>query len=205
MLRTLKPLLIAAVVLATLPVSASTAANFTSQSYPDTWTGETWTGETLETEAGRVECNGHFEGSLSAASSTLTLVPKYTNCQAFGFLTAEVNFTGCDYLWHVTFGSSDLYSGTIDIVCPSEKSIDVTASTCAFSIPAQTGLKSISFSNWTAGGDFEATTNASELKYTVTKDGFGCPFGGTGEKVGGTYRNSLLTMSSVFLRNIDIG
>ena len=47
-------------------------------------TGEN-VGENFHTEAGTITCKvSHYTGTLSAASSTLTAHPTYTECLAFG-------------------------------------------------------------------------------------------------------------------------
>jgi len=44
------------------------------------------------------------------------------------------------------------------------------------------------------------------IKYTVTKDGFLCPFGGTGAKTGAEYnQNEAIQVASTNGATIDIG
>jgi hypothetical protein len=111
---------------------------------------------------------------------------------------------GCDLQFALTGGSGDSYSAATSIVCPAGKSIEITVSTCAFHYPPQTGSGSVDFTNDTAGGDITMQATVSGLKYVVTKDGFGCPFGGTGEKSGGTYtHNNPVTLDAI--PTLDIG
>src|SRR4051812_5259414 len=140
-------------VLALTAVGASAAhaetGKFTAGSYPATFTTESAKGnDTFITEAGTVECQSHFEGTLAEASTTVTVKATYTNCRAFGFLSATVNMTGCDYLFHIESAApSDSYTGSSDLVCPAGVSVDIVASTCTATIPGQTGIKPIDFTN----------------------------------------------------------
>jgi hypothetical protein len=194
MIRNLKVLglaVVAVLALTAVMASAASAASYTASAYPATATGSNTKGsEVFTTEGGKVECDSHFQGSLSAASSTLTVTPKYTGCEAFGFLEATVSFESCDYLFHATSTSST----TVDVVCPAGQSVKITAGTCKVEIKAQTGLKSVGTTN--SGSSVIAKPNVTGIAYTVTQDGFLCPFGGTGNKTGATYTGEV-TLSRV--------
>jgi hypothetical protein len=193
MIRNLKVLglaVVAVLALTAVMASAASAASYTASAYPAIATGTNTKGsEVFTTEGGKVECDSHFRGTLSAASSTLTVTPKYTSCEAFGFLEATVNMESCDYLFHATSTSST----TVDVVCPSG-SIKITAGTCKVEIKGQTGLSSVGTTN--SGSNVIAKPNVSGIAYTVTQDGFLCPFGGTGNKTGATYTGEV-TLSRV--------
>jgi hypothetical protein len=198
---------VAVLALAALLSSAASAANYTASSYPTTGTAESALGnDVLTTEAGKVECKSHFEGTLSSASSSLTVVPKYTGCKAFGFLEATVTMNSCDYPFTEPTGSSDSYSANLDISCPFGKVIEVTAGTCKMTIGAQTGLSSVAITNNTGAGDVTVKANVTEIHYTVTQDGFGCSFSGTGGKFGATYiQSSAVTFDATNAATLDVG
>jgi hypothetical protein len=191
MIRNLKVLGLAiGAVLALSAVMASAAMavpTFTASSYPATATGSNTKGsEVFTTEGGKVECNSHFQGSLSAASTTLTVAPTYTGCEAFGFLEANVNTEGCTYVFHATeLVSAGVYRSHVDVVCPAGKSIKIIAGTCRAEIKAQTGLTSAKTTNLASSVTVEP--EVAKVAYTVTEDGFLCPFGSTGNKTDGTY------------------
>jgi hypothetical protein len=169
--------LAAAFVLVGLALPAYSSAQFTASSYPATFSG-TSSGQRLVLEAGTVECQTKFEGTLAAASTTVTITPTYTSCKAFGFSSATVSMNGCNYVFHS--------GGTWDIVC-SFSSITITASTCEAQISSQSGLAPLSLANGSGGLWMGPETKG--LAYSVTKDGFLCPFNGTGAKIGGTYQS----------------
>jgi hypothetical protein len=184
MIRNLKVLGLALVVvlaMSAMVASAASASSYTASSYSATTTGSNTAGkETLTTVGGTVQCDSHFQGTLASANSTLTITPKYTNCVAFGFLNATVDFMGCDYLFHSgPAQGGGVYFHTVDIVCPEGSGpITITAGTCKVDIPAQTGLAMVKTTN--VAGTLTVEPNISFITTNVTGDGFGCPFTGTG-------------------------
>jgi hypothetical protein len=163
------------------------AAQYTASAYPATATGSSVKGSgVLTTEGGKVECAIHIvTHSVGEATSTVAATSTYTNCEAFGFVSATVNMEGCSYLAHATSSTST----TVDVVCPAGQSIKITASTCKVEIKGQTGLKSVGTAN--SGGSIVLKPNIGGIAYTVTQDGFLCPFGGTGNKTGATVTGEL--------------
>lgn len=166
--------------------------------YPKTVTGtsEPSTGEQLNTEAGSVECEAsHYHGTISSLTTTLTLTPNYTNCAAFGFAEATINTEGCGYVFHATEHiGTDSYRAHFQVTCPPGKSIKITAATCEVEIKAQNGRTTVDITNMTAipvtNNDITVKFTVTSLAYNVTKDGFLCPFKGTGSKSDGEYQTA---------------
>jgi hypothetical protein len=199
MIRNIKTLWVAALaVLALSAIGASTAqaTNFTASSYPTSFTAESVKGnDDFQTEAGAVECKSHFSGTISAASETITVNADYSECSAFGFASATVNMGSCDYVFHT--------NGVVDLTC-GKTPASIVASTCEATFTTQSGLKSVSLKNGT--GDITAQAGVTGIAYNVTKDGFGCPFNGTGAKTGASYKqNNAVTVQSTSKTTIDIG
>jgi hypothetical protein len=184
-----------ALALGVIVASPASAANFTASKYPTSITASGAKGnDVIKTEGGNVECASHLSGTLSAASSSVTVTASYTECQAFGFSPATVAM-GCDYVLNAT--------ETLDIECSASNKIIITAGTCEIQIGTQTGLSKVEHSN--GSGDIDAKANVSGINYTVTKDGAGCPFNGTGAKTGATYiQTSSVTVSSTNGASVDI-
>jgi hypothetical protein len=186
-----------------------TTDEFTAQdgTYPEAFHGSNGVGqEKFITEAGTVECASTFTGEAAEASQTVVVYPHYTSCRAFGFLSATVNATPCDYLFHITTKTAEhTYDGTVDVTCETGKTITITASTCEATVGPQNGLSNVHFRTTTGTpNDIDVTAEVTGIAYTVTKDGFGCPFSGTGAKTGGKYESvSPTTMTSS--NGIDIG
>lgn len=158
------------------------ALNWSASSYPTTASGTSGAGnEVFGTEAGNLACGGSFSGSLAAESETLTIAPIYKECTAFGFLSATVAVNECKLVWHT--------NEKTDITCPTGQKIVITSGTCEVTIAAQTGLDTFSVSNKT--GDVEVKVFLSHVNYTVTKDGFGCAFSGTGARTNGTWKETV--------------
>ena len=180
----------AALALVAAIAAPAQASTFTAEKYPATIEG-TQVGEhvfsvedSLTVKCGRAT----FHGTLSAASSTITMVPTYQECVAYGFLNSTVNFNGCTYLFHAGVEvSADKHAGSVDIICPSGGFIAIVAGTCETQIPPQTGLNTNNIENNTSPMDATATGSLTGITYTKTKDGFLCPLTGTGTKTDGGY------------------
>src|SRR5262249_8888418 len=92
------------------------------------------------------------EGAPNPAGpqETLEVHPIYTNCEITigGVFKAEVNTTGCNYVFHVAEPRSK--TGSADIVCQAGKKIEVTVNGlpgCIIEVGPQTGLKTIEYVN----------------------------------------------------------
>jgi hypothetical protein len=159
--------------------------------YPATISGESAKGNLdLALEAGSVECKNTIDASLPEASSTLDLALTYSSCQAYGFLSATVNPEGCTFPVQASEEvATDKFKGLLGISCPAGKSIKIVASTCTAEVKAQSGLATVALDNDPAAAPAAKVTFGPALTgiaYTVTSDGFLCPFGGTGNKTGAT-------------------
>ena len=169
---------------------------FAAEKYPANLVGTAEAGapHVINTEGGKIECkNTSFSGSLASAAKAVTLTPSYSDCNAFGFTSSVVVApNGCTYTY--SLGESENHSMAIN--CPVGSSITVAAGPCSVSIPAQSGLKTITYNNLdatpTSRSAIEILSNVSGLTYTVTNDGFGCPFGGTGTRKTGTITGTTL-------------
>lgn len=182
-------------------------SEYTASTYPTTGTGESALGnDVLKTEAGNVECKSHYSSTLSAKSTSLTVTPTYTECKAFGFLSASVEMKGCDYVLNsATVPSGDVSTSKIDISCATEV-ITITGGTCTMLIGPQKGLSKVTTTNNTAAGDMSIQAAVTGIEYFVSRDGVGCPFGGTGRKTGAELnQGSAITFDSTNGATIDVG
>jgi hypothetical protein len=109
-----------------------------------------------------IELKATLEG-FQTPEFTTSLV-KYTGSCIFLGQAATVSMNGCNYDFHGT--------GTIDIVCPAGKEIEVSVLACEVLIPAQSGLGSVSFTN--ISSDTEITTSFSIGGISHTAAGGGC-------------------------------
>jgi len=198
MIRKLKALglvVVAVLAMSAIGASAAQAITLSSSSYPQTVEGSgTEIGEHFLTEAGKVECHlSKYTGTLSEASPTLRVTPIYETCKAFGFLNATVNTNGCHYLFHATEhdSSTNTYTAHVDVECTDGKVIEITSGTCKVSVGSQTGLTTVDITNMAVSPpDLTVRPTVKGIAYTVTQDGFGCPFTGTGAKTGGEYTST---------------
>jgi hypothetical protein len=171
---------------AVIASTSSAAVQYTCSSYPCTVTGSNVSGnETFTTPGGTVQCESHFEATLKDASSALIVTPTFQTekCPAFGFLNGAIHTNGCKLRFTPSgkLGEGH-YSHKWDILCESGKQIVITAATCEVAFVPQTGLSSVTTTN--SGGSVTVTPNVENLTMNVIKDGLGCPFSGTGHKLG---------------------
>ena len=168
--------------------------SFRASFYPATPHGSGGS-EKFTLEAGSVECETtSYDGELKEASTTLSLASGYSGCKAFGFAGATVTTTGCSFVLHVGEQTAeDKFESAVDIACEAGKAIKIVAGPCEAEIPAQTGLKAVELVNDTEASpkrDITFDPEVSSLAYTVLKDGFLCPFKGSGAKTGGSFTAS---------------
>jgi hypothetical protein len=125
--------------------------------------------------AGAVECSdAAFHGEQAVGTSTdLTLHPTYSGCSAFGYPTAHVTTTGCDYTLTGPTGSGP-YTAKVDIVCSAGNSIKITPTSAGVSACTMT------IGSQEAGGVADLTNSVPKdtitIKWTLTgiKHSAGC-------------------------------
>lgn len=181
-----------------VPAAAQATPLFGAGAYPATVQGES-AAVVIGTDGGNIECfTTTFDGTLSAASSTLDLTPIVSNCKAWGFVNPTISTQGCGYRFHATEKQAlDQYKAHLGIKCPTAGGIIWSAGTCSIEIKPQEGLTTVDLDNDTGAPnrltlDFEV----SGLAYTVTKDGLGCPLTGTGATTNGTITSDAILLKA---------
>lgn len=179
---------------AMLGAAVASASQFRSEAYPVAFKGK---GGTAESEALYFKGNGGIKGgsfrceagsltaSASAASSAVSLVPSYGGCTISG-VGATFKPNGCSFVLHSTNESAP-YKGTMDIACAKEgEALEASNAGCKLTIPAQSGLGGVSFTNSGKGRarTIVSIANLTGLKYTFAK--------GCAEKVVGTFEGGTL-------------
>jgi len=161
---------------------------FKAGSYPTTIHGSTAVPQKFITEAGTIECKeSTYHAVLVEPSSTLTVKPTYASCTSSYGSPVTVTTEGCTYVFHVIEKvSTDNYKAATD-VCPTG-SIKLSAGTCKAEIKTQSERETVDLSDVTGAfpqKDITVRPTLEGLSYTVTQDGFFCPYNGLGEKSGG--------------------
>jgi hypothetical protein len=190
-------LLAMSAVVASAVRASATSDKFTTPTYPIFLHAESAAGvEELVTEAGTFKCAVTFTDTVSEATQQIRLAPTYSNCQAFGFIEVQTTMEGCSYAFNLTTAATHEgtagYEAHMDVVCPAGKEITIHASTCTAKVPPQKGLKTVDFHEMgtAAPPDLTMRPTVKGIEYTVTKDGFLCPFNGTGTKTGAEYKSN---------------
>jgi len=169
-------------------------------------TGES-IGEKFTIDGVTTECKtSHYTGTVTNGSSTLTLNPTYTGCTFAGTgLSVHFKTNGCGYLLHLFSKFSTSYDATLDFECPAGQVIQIegTGTSCEAAIGAQTGKESVHFTNSASDivlrPSLNGTISWTSFTANVTKDGFLCPFNGTGTKTGGSFTSTgFITGTSAF-------
>jgi len=195
-------LLAAGLLLALSANAAQATPLFESTSYPAAVNGSS-AEIVIGTEGGTITCPTTYEGTLKAASSTVTVTrfTEYWGCSLLGLSGMTVMNNGCTEQFAATQReAADQYKGTYAISCPGASGLTYSAGTCTVEFPTQSGVKALDLDDVTGSPnkvtlDFEVTG----LTYVVAKDGFLCPFKGTGTKTDGTITGEPLTFSGLVI------
>jgi len=188
-------LAVAALALTAVAASAAQAApefhvESASSATPATITGEQVGTQKFTTNAGTVECStATFKGSTTVTTTTTqSLLPSYSGCKAFGFLTSTVTPNGCEYKFHLTAGGVSPYPATVDVVCPSGKVIEVTTAftSCKITVGSQNGLSGVSITNEGSKTTRDLKVSLEVTGVTYTQTGANCAGGE------GTFSNGVL-------------
>jgi hypothetical protein len=163
--------------------------------------GEQTTGHTFTVDGTSIECTTakFTSGSVANGSTWVTAHPEYTGCTAFGFLNSSVNTTGCNYeaMANGAEGTEMNFAGELKVVCSGTNKIIIKAPAslpvCEATVGNQTIPAATSGMKWTNNTvspmDVILHNTNTPVEVTKTKDGFGCPFSGTGATTG-TYNGT---------------
>jgi hypothetical protein len=170
------------------PPAAHAAPWFTASEAPVSIDGEQQEKElvTFVLDGQKLTCNSSFGATLTESVETLQLNPTLKEC-LLSSIAATVELKECKFKLH---GGKEVgeeeFSGTEDISCPGSNVIVVKAGTCVAEIGSQSGLSKVTYESDTQSefSSFKTSAAIKEVKYT-TKDGFLCPFSGSGEKTNG--------------------
>jgi len=160
--------------------AASAAVEFTSESEPTVLTGhQEGAGDVFHTMGGNVTCTtATYVGSQAGTHSTdATVTPTYTGCTAFGFLNVPIHTNECQYTFTAGSTVSSNFEGSVHIICPENKSIEVTAPGCRITVGTQTPTGgTITYTNVGAGAAAELTLDVAltGIHYIEDENGGGC-------------------------------
>jgi hypothetical protein len=164
--------LVALIAVSAVGASAAQAGEFTASEYPATITGTQTTKHEFKFQTGQVVCaKATFDGTLEAASETLTVTAEYKECVTpGGGGGVSVKMNSCDYLLHAGETiENDRVDGSLDVQCNKEgDEIEfVHAKTgCVVKVPAQTNRTTLVYTNKPGAKDFEMDIGLKELEYT---------------------------------------
>jgi hypothetical protein len=101
----------------------------------------------LTTDKGELKCEiVKFSGTwATTTNTTLTLKPTWENCK-MGGITTFVTSNGCAFLFHLGL-NTETFESKVDLECPVGKLLEVEPGFCTITIPPQTGLQQVTFTN----------------------------------------------------------
>jgi hypothetical protein len=191
MARPLFILIVLSLIAVTLPATAG-AINFESYSEEAVSAQGAHEGEsaTFGFESGlKASCKkSGLSGTVSPPSETLTLTPTFSECTAFGFISATVS-SGCKFVYRIGEEvAEEEFAGTADLSCEGG-AILITAATCKIQIGTQAGLGTVTYVDEPEATpeNMRVVDSLTKVAYTKTMDGIGCPLSGTGSKEDGTF------------------
>jgi hypothetical protein len=179
MIRNLKALglaLIAICAMGAVAASAASAVEFHSEKTSTALSGSQVNVNKFTTDSGEITCaKATFSGTTSAVNTTeptQTVTPSYSECHLIFIFTfnVTVDMNGCAYVLHA--------NGEVDIECPTvegkQKVIEVTAPSCTVTVPAQTGLKGVTYTNEGKGTGRTVTVNSNVTGIKYEEHGSAC-------------------------------
>lgn len=137
-------------------------------------------------------------------TTKVAMAPSFEDCVAGLGWPATVDVNGCEFVLRA--GDSGTASGALDITCPEGESIEVTAISCEFSIPAQGSLTPVSETNddSTESDSVRVEPDAGGVTYVKEHDGYFCPFNGTGAMNDGALSGGVALMGSKEGTPVDV-
>jgi hypothetical protein len=191
--RTLGIALVAVLAMSAVAASAANAtAQLTLGSESGTLTASQLTSQVFTTTPGTVTCGtSHQEGSWSGGKTKTTVTMTkitYSGCKAFGFLSAEVTTTGCEYIF--TAGP-ETKTATVELKCSGDLTVETFG--CTIHVPSQKVGGHVTFDN--NASDVTATLSLSGITYTETA---GCP---NAPNTALTHNGTLTGSSTIIAKN----
>lgn len=185
-LKAILSVLLGAVALGAVTASAAQAApQFWAEEFPATVTG-THVGNFAMTDEGSIVCEaGSYTGTLKEESSTLKLEPTYGKCKSQSW-PVTFRYNGCGYLLHLKEKTGvNNYKGNFDFTCPAGQLFEAeaylnethTIQACRLMIAPQTGLLSVTYTNFEEGGLPKVEAVFKVEKFVYTQEGTFCANG----------------------------
>jgi Trypsin len=119
-------------------------------------------------DAGTLSCaKATYSGELTETQEVeVTLTPSYSECKAFG-LSATVDVNSCQYTFTTAAKEEANYEGSVDLICPEGKRLEITAVGCRITVEPQADLETITYTNNGSGSTREITIDfaLSEIAY----------------------------------------
>ncbi len=134
---------------------------FVAEGAPAVLTGKQHVGATvIPLDAGFVSCaEATYTGEMTEAETIeVGLTPTYAGCE-LGGVKATIDVNGCQYKLTPFAKEGANFEGSVDIVCPEGKKIEITGSGCTITIGPQLERKTVTYTNVGVGPTREITVD----------------------------------------------
>jgi hypothetical protein len=200
-LKVLGLALVAAFAMCAVVASAAsaTAWQFHSNTDNPTLTGEQQGVDVVSYDSGTYRCSSvTYTGSAAGTTnSTIEVAPAYSGCKFAFIINITIDPNGCKYLFHAeTKDANGNFEGSTDIKCSGGNVIEITAPGCDITVPEQTGLMKVTFTNLGSGHTQEITVDVN-ISNTITyiehqTTGNTCENNGTPHTTNGSLTGNIL-------------
>jgi hypothetical protein len=143
---------------------------------------------------GSIECEkATFTGTefVTSPQKKVTVTPEYEKCNYLGVSGLKIAVNKCTFTFNQPTGTGP-FTGTVNVNCPTGKSIEFEANGCKIEVGEQGPLSSVTYTNQAATEKLvksvKVVASVSKIKYTAS--GLGCPV--IGEKEDGSYSGTSL-------------
>jgi hypothetical protein len=154
--------------------SMASAAEYQAAEYPAKFEGTNTGSHTFKFgSVGTISCAAAtLTGTafFGGPSTTLEVIPAYSNCVFLGISGIVLNTNECKYKFNEPTGTTPSFTGSVDVVCPTEKAISFTAGTCTVTIPSQSARKTVKYTDQTNGMEewITMSVNMIGMEYTAS-------------------------------------
>jgi len=169
---------------------------FVTEKYPASLMGDQGAAyeHVLTTAGGKSSCEvAQFDSEIAEPTTALPFSAQYSVCTVNQFAGGTVAMNGCVYELNVS-NVGPPYAGTVDIVCPAGKSIELVSKLfsvkkCTTTIGSQSGLAGVTYRSG-FGGAIGVTLDLKGIAYHQ-QAGTGIGACSTGDFTNGTYTGDI--------------
>jgi len=144
--------------------SAESTFKFKLEGTPTKLTGKQHAGDDIfNTHTGTISCSEvtYVGEQIGTEVTEITLTPSFSKCKAFGLFNVPITTNECKYTFKPGTKTGTEFTGSVSIVCPAGKVIEVEAPGCKVTYGSQSNLGGVEYTNI-------GTTTTREITFDIT-------------------------------------